>query len=120
MSDFAAEWERCAPWLEAALVHCGGTHDLADVKGCVERGTATFWPGGQAAMITEIVDYPKMRTLNFWLAGGDLAELRDVLRLKAETYARHMGCKYATIVGRAGWARALGYSPIHATCAKEL
>lgn len=120
MSDFEAAWERCAPWLEAALEHSSGTHTLADVKACVERGTALFWAGKDAAMVTEITDYPQLKALNFWLAGGDLAELRDTLRPLAEAYAKAHGCRFATIVGRAGWARALGYSPVHSTCAKEL
>lgn len=120
MSDFATEWARCAPWIEAALEHCGGTHTLDDVRAVVERGDATFWAGRKAAMVTEVCAYPQFTTFNFWLAGGDLGELRDELRLLAEAYYAARGCRYATITGRAGWARALGYRPIHHTCAKEL
>jgi hypothetical protein len=117
---FEDEWERCRPWLEGALEHCGGTHSLDDVRRCVEQRSARFWAGREAAMVTEIVTYPQFSTLNFWLAGGDLGELRDELRPQAEAYARDLGCRYATIVGRAGWAKALGYRPVHWTCAKEL
>lgn len=120
MSDFDAEWARCSPWIEAALAHANGTHELADVRDAVMRGEAIFWAGEKAAMVTEMNVYPRIRTFNFWLAGGDLAELRDIMRPRAEAYYKALGCKAATITGRPGWARALGYEPLHYTCAKEL
>lgn len=120
MRVFADDWARCAPWIEAALGHAHGTHTLEDVHGAVIRGDADFWAGRNAAMVTEVVTHPQFKTFNFWLAGGDLAELRDELRPQAETYARLRGAKFATITGRPGWARALGYKPLFFTCAKEL
>lgn len=120
MSDFETEWARCSPWIEAALAHANGTHDLADVKAAIDRGEATFWNGHRSAMVTEIHAYPKFTTFNFWLAGGDLDELRDVLRPLAEQFYAAQGCRYATITGRPGWARALGYRTLHHTCAKDL
>lgn len=117
---FDEEWDRCAPWIEAALVHANGTHTLGDVKASVIRRDARFWAGRNAAMVTEVNDYPQFKALNFWLAGGDLAELRDEMRPAAEAWAKTLGCRYAAVIGRLGWARALGYRPIHHTCAKEL
>lgn len=118
--SFAAEWARCAPWLEAALAHAHGTHALSDVREMVERREARFWAGRRAAMVTEVHEFPRMRVLHFWLAGGDLAELRDEMRPLAEAWGREQGCTRATISGRRGWARALGYAPLAWTCAKEL
>lgn len=118
--DFDREWARCAPWLQAALDAGPRTHTLEDVRGCVQRGTAQFWCGRNCAIVTELVTYPQVKTMNFWLAGGDLAELRDELRPLAEAYAKANGARFATIVGRPGWSRALGYERVHATCAKEL
>lgn len=117
---FAEAWERCSPWIEAALERASGTHDLEDVRACVGRGEATLWAGRNAAVVTERVDYPKFSTFHFWLGGGDLTEIRDVLIPRAEAHYAAQGCRYATITGRRGWARALGYAPIHYTCAKEL
>lgn len=118
--SFEEEWRRCGPWLAAALEHARGSHTLDDVRAMVETGQARFWAGGRAAMVTEIHDYPRLRALHFWLAGGDLAELRDVLRPMAENWAKARGCTRATIAGRRGWARALGYQEIATLCAKEL
>ena len=117
---FADDWARCAPWLEAALEHCGHTHSLDDVRACVERGTASFWPGAHAALVTEIVSLPCKTVLNFWLGGGNLTEIRDHLVPRAEAHGKTQGCTMAVINGRQGWAKALGYSPLYYTCAKEL
>lgn len=125
MSDgsltFDGEWGRCAPWLQAALDRLpAATHSLDDVKDLVICGKARFWAGRSAAMVTELNEYPRLTTFNFWLAGGDLAELRDELRPQAEDHYRALGATWGTVVGRLGWARALGYRPLHFTCAKEL
>lgn len=123
VSLFEVEWARCARWIEAALEMAHGTHDLADVKARVEAGDARFWAGRNAAMVTTQQDYPKLKSFTFWLAGGDLDELRDELRPMAEAHYRARGCTYATIYGRRGWVKALaneGYHEIHTTVAKEL
>lgn len=117
---FAEDWARCAPWIEAALVHAHGTHTLDDVKAAILRGEADFWAGRNAAMVTELINHPQLKSFNFWLAGGDLAELRDELRPRAEAFGREHGAKFATIIGRQGWARALGYEPLFHVCSKEL
>lgn len=118
--DFDSEWARCAPWLQAALDEGPPTHTLEDVKACIERREAMFWAGRKAAMVTEINIYPRCKALHFWLAGGDLAELRDELRPMAEAHAVRNGCQFVSIAGRRGWSRALGYRPVHYTCVKEL
>lgn len=121
MSDFEAEWTRCAPWIEAALARAGGTHNLADVRVLVESCECRFWAGRNAAMVTEVQVWPRTTWFLFWLAGGDLLELRDELRPSGEAYARERGCSRVLIVGRQGWARALpGYETVAWTCAKEL
>lgn len=121
MSDFDAEWARCALWIEAALEACGGTHDLADVEALVRSREVRFWAGARSAMITELQVWPRKTVLLFWLAGGDLAELRDELRPAAEAWAAEQGATRFAVVGRAGWARSLpGYKPVATVCAKEI
>ncbi|WP_374576122.1 hypothetical protein [Phenylobacterium sp.] len=118
--SFENEWARCSHWIAAALEHARGAYALEDVLEIVRLGDARFWAGRQAAMVTEIHEYPRVRALHFWLAGGDLAELRDHLRPMAEAWGRAQGCTRATIIGRKGWARALGYQEVATVCAKEL
>lgn len=117
---FEDEWARCAPWIEAALEHGGATHALEDIEALVRAREARFWAGREAAVVTEVQTWPRMKVLNVWLAGGDLAELRDELRPLVEAYGVAEGCQRMLVPGRQGWARALGYRPQFWICTKEL
>jgi hypothetical protein len=115
------EWERCSPWLQAALDHASGDYTLADVLELVRKGDAQFWAGRQSAIVTQVDEYPHSRVLTLWLGGGDLRELSDDLIPRAETFGRECGCTRSRIIGRQGWARALagdGYRPVAAVVEK--
>lgn len=114
------DWERCAPFIEAALKHANGTHSLADVLRLIAEGEAQFWPFDDAAIVTEIVKYPQRTVLRFWLAGGKLETL-----LKAEPeiveWSKQWGCDGVEIIGRRGWNRALnGYKSNSSIMVKDL
>jgi hypothetical protein len=121
--SFAEDWVRCAPWLDAALAHAGGTHGLDNVRGLVEAGEARFWVGRASAAVTLVERDPGGPRLMIWLAGGDLRELQDDLLPLAEAWGRAAGCRRAMVVGRAGWERSLkakGYAPLARVIAKDL
>lgn len=117
------EFARCAPWIEAALKYDGETHTIEDVMLSVAAGERQFWPGQRSAVITEVVRYPRKTALNFWLAGGDLQELKTMLA-PIEQWAREQGCERITLAGRRGWERTFmreaGYTPQWSVMAKEL
>lgn len=118
---FEEEWARCGPWLEAALALTRGTHSLEDVRRAVETGECRLYTGRASALVCEMQDWPQRKVLLLWLAGGDLAELRDELRPLAERWGREQGCTHVSIIGRPGWARALPeYEQIAVVCGKEL
>lgn len=117
---FEAEWERCAPWIEAALVHSHGAYGLGDVKASVEARQSRFWAGVNAAAVTQVERHPNFPTLSIWLAGGDLDELRHDMLPQMEAHGREQGCRFVTILGRPGWARAINYQPMYYVCGKEL
>ncbi|HUO23650.1 MAG TPA: hypothetical protein VMU59_14130 [Caulobacteraceae bacterium] len=103
----AQAWARCLPYIEAALAHAGGTHDIEDVARLIEQGRAHFWPGRRCAVVTEFYDYPRLRACNIWLLGGDLKALL-AMEPAIVAWARTQGC--ARLMGggpRTGWARAL-------------
>jgi hypothetical protein len=117
-----AELNRCAPWIEAALEYTGGTHTLDNVIAEIYSGKLQFWAGTNCAIVTEIEVYPQTKTLHFFLAGGDLAELRE-MTAKLEIWAKGIGCKAATLTGRKGWEKPLagdGYTPKWFVLAKDL
>lgn len=117
------EWERCAPWLQAALINGGDYYDLSDVEQAVRAGEALFWPGEKSAVVTQVWRFPKATILNFWLAGGDMTEIVDDMRPVIEAYGKVQGCTKTVVVGRLGWVRALkgaGYTPVWTAVAKEI
>jgi hypothetical protein len=119
----SAEWERCAPWITSALEHAGDVYTLSDVEFLIRTGAAKFWPGRHSALVTRIERYPRATWLLLWLAGGDLAELRDDLRPLAEAWGLSQDCTKSIIMGRLGWSKALageGYAPTALVVGKAL
>lgn len=118
------EFTRCRPWLEAALEYSGGDFDIADVAALLAEGKVQLWPGEKAAIITEMMQYPKKAVLNFFLAGGDLDELQKMTP-HIEQWAKEQGCSRVSLHGRRGWDRTfltkeLGYRPEWWVLAKEI
>jgi hypothetical protein len=111
LSGVLAEFDRCWPWLEAALRHGGDRHTKESIWAGIVRGQYQFWPYGRSAGITHVDVYPTCSVLQLWLVGG---ELDDVLAHEPElaAWAKAVGCAAMQLVGRPGWAkalRALGY-----------
>jgi hypothetical protein len=90
--------------IEAALSYADATHTYEDVAEMVAAGRAQFWPGPDSVIISEIVEYPQKKVLNFFIAGGHLAEL-ERMAPKILEWGKLKGCSKATMVGRKGWQR---------------
>ncbi len=119
---FDAEWNRCAPWLQAALEY-DQCHDLSDVKAKVLADECQFWPGLKSAIVTEVIDTPKVRSLHIWLVGGDLKELVSDMLPVITDFAKRAGCSRMSVAGRKGWERVLlgkGFVPAWRVAMKEL
>jgi hypothetical protein len=91
--------------LERALLQGGPTHTLGDVADRIKDNRAQFWGRDDGMIVTEYLQFPLMRMVNYWLVAG---VLRDCLALQAEidAQARADGCDFAVATGRRGWARA--------------
>ena len=103
---FLDRFQKSADFINAALVYAHNSHTLEDVLKAVVKGDAQFWYDENAALVTEIIDYPQRRTLRFWLAGGDLTALKG-LEQEAINWSKGWDCTACEIVGRRGWGRAL-------------
>jgi hypothetical protein len=115
MSYWEKDWDRCEGWLQAALDESPiMTHTLTEVRAGLEDGSAQLWPAHDAAAVTEILVYPTgLRTLNYWLGGGNLDTILAGFPV-LEAFARHKGCDAIEAKGRRGWApvcRKLGFGP---------
>lgn len=115
------EFNRCWPWLAAAVERYGPTHRREHVWAEIESGRAQLWPSPHAAMVTVVKEHPTgFSEVLGWLAGGDLSEIKPLIPT-IEKWAKQAGCHRAVIMGRKGWSRAFdGYEPSLAVMVKEI
>lgn len=108
MVDLEA-WERSKPHLQAALDAGGNTHGLDDVFTGLQSGDYQFWHTPDAYCVTEILDFPKKKILNFWLAGGNLKVLMEIIEPVAWAWGRSVGCERSLgqFIYRRGWERSV-------------
>lgn len=104
-------WERVAPWIADALATGGGTHELEDVHHAIRAGRMQLWAGERCALVTELVDYPRLRAVRIFCAGGHLndalAELLDMER-RVVAFGKVNGATRCELIGREGWKRVFG------------
>jgi hypothetical protein len=109
--------------VEAALEYSGGTHNFDDVAEMVEDHRLQLWPAKDSVVLTEIIVYPQLKNLHYFLAGGDLDELSR-MRPLIESWGKSVGCTRVTLAGRRVWEKTFlkdeGYSPQWAVLAKDL
>ena len=74
MSDLE-HLKRLRHHVEAALEYSGGTHNFDDVAEMVGDHRLQLWPASNSVVLTEIIVYPRLKNLHYFLAGGDLDEL---------------------------------------------
>jgi hypothetical protein len=122
MSDLE-HLERLRQHVEAALEYSGGTHHFEDVLDMVKDSRLQVWPATKSIVLTEIIVYPRLKNLHYFLAGGDLDELSR-MRPMIESWGKSVGCTRVTLAGRRGWSKTFlqdeGYSPQWSVLAKEL
>ena len=115
--------ERLRHHVEAALEYSGGTHNFEDITQMVEDHRLQLWPAKDSVVLTEIIVYPRLKNLHYFLAGGDLDELSR-MRPMIESWGKSLGCTRVTLAGRRGWQKSFlkdeGYSPQWSVLAKEL
>lgn len=112
-----------ARWLENALA-IDGTHSLEDVHTALAEGKAQLFACATGACVTEVVQTPRKKYLRVWLAGGDMAAMRE-LHPQVMAYGRSQGCTSVVMHGRKGWERTFltreeGWRPALVTFEREI
>ena len=93
--------------IEDALSYSGGTHLFEDVAHAVADGRMQAWVNGQTIAITEIIVYPRLKSLHVFLAGGNRKELFQMINAAWE-WGQSIGCSKMTLAGRKGWTKLMG------------
>jgi len=96
-----------------ALAYSGGTHTVEDVLDQIRSGHMQVIDGERSLIVTEVIDYPRLRALHAFLVAGDMGEILDVLQPRLIELARELRCTRITCAGRFGWTRVL---PSHGWC----
>lgn len=96
--------------IEPALNYSGNAFSWHDVLDRVASGKAKIWNNGDAAGVTEVLNFPQKRVCNVWLAGGRMESLLSMLD-DVLVWAKENNCSEVTVQGRKGWQRILpGFS----------
>lgn len=105
-----------------ALEHSGGSHTFQNIVDSVQNEVMQFWPMEKSCLVTEVINYPRLKTLHIFLAGGDLEEIKSINNT-LEFLCQEIGADYISLSGRRGWIKALadiGYELSHVTLAKKV
>ena len=120
--DLRSEFDGVADLLKQALDLGAPTHNIADIRAGVLSGKYQLWTAPHSAIVTEMVDHPRMRVCYCFLAAGDAEEIGH-MRHALEEGARAAGAEMAVLIGRKGWERVLeveGYTKAAVVLGKML
>lgn len=117
--EYTAPHERARPFVEAALHDGGGRWTFEDVIAEIEAGEAHLWRFERSVVVTRFLDEPAGRTLFYWLAGGDLEEIK-AREPDMTAWGKSQGCNRKMLVGRRGWEKALGWKVAGVMLAEDI
>lgn len=118
--DIRNEFLRVKDWLQDAMEYNGGEITLKGVWEGLLSGQFVLLTTFDSAVVLEPVSYPNKTSINFFLAGGDMTQLRQIEDYVCQ-WARDAGYDSVTIFGRRGWLRHLdGYKERAVFMEKEL
>jgi hypothetical protein len=110
-----AVWDEAAILLSPAIEMAAGRHSLSSTLDQLRSGHMQLFLAVKddvpiAAAVTQVLEYPAASWLVVLFCGGKgLPEWGKDGIAAIEDWARRCGCSGVEIVGRAGWAMALGY-----------
>jgi hypothetical protein len=101
--EWEVQWQRCKPLLVKAMKY-QDTYTIEDIEDKIRSGIALLWPGKKSAMVTELIPFPQMLSMNILVFGGNFEEFEEMLK-HIEKFAKKAGIKRLYGGGRKGWIR---------------
>lgn len=92
---------------------------MGDVYSEIASGQKQLWVEGESAVVTQICPYPQMLSIELFLIGGELKEIKSIVQEILDR-AKVCGIKRAQMGGRSGFTRALGFKELGAFMTKEI
>jgi hypothetical protein len=116
------EIKRCRKYLEPVFERYD-TYNWQDVVENIEKGRWFLLAYPTSALLIEIIQYPRKKTLYIPAVGGNLDEVTSAQE-QLETIAKKQGCKDIEFRGRKGWEKVAkkfkGYKTHYVVINKEL
>jgi hypothetical protein len=111
--------------IQSALDEAGNTLSVEDVLRAVDEGRYQLWAHEDSVVVTEILEYPQAKVLNFLLAAGSSPTLSKMCPVLEAWGSEVEGCRLAATTGRRGWERSFltkehGWKATHVVLTKEL
>lgn len=100
----------------------GDTHTVGDIADHILSGRFQYWAGDGAGIVTEVLEYPRKKVLNYFLGFGAL-DACLALQPQIEAFAYANGCRVVICAGRHGWEKILpahGWRKMWSVMAKEI
>ena len=111
LDEVLRHWPQIEAHLRRATERTG-CYEPIDLLRMAFAGAVGIWlcegrKGIEAAVVTEVKQYPRKRILDVLFAGGgNMAEWMPELRVAIDKHAREMGCDHIASIARKGWIKA--------------
>jgi hypothetical protein len=116
IEEVVRRWSEIEPVLARATTRTG-CYEPIDLLMMAANGKAGLWlckHGDEidAALVTQVVIYPRRRILEVIFGGGNNLKRWVETAVEAiDQHASELGCSHVACVGRSGWVRAWGAHP---------
>lgn len=110
--DIDRVWEKVAPLVDRAMEYADGKMETSDIYKGLKDKKMQLWIVDGGIWVTQIVNYPKSRRMEWMAAAGEYKNWHENFPLLFD-WARAQGCDAVEIGGRKGWGRKLGFEEIH-------
>tara|TARA_R110002167_G_scaffold50981_4_gene147936 strand:- start:542 stop:1012 length:471 start_codon:yes stop_codon:yes gene_type:complete len=127
--DVGLIWKQIKPLLLKPLEIDGFAYMPKDIFDSLLKKKMQLWISWnvkqnnvEAAIVTEIIDYPRLRSCRYFLAGGtNMKSWFNPIKEQIEQWAKLNKCQRIELVGRKGWVKWLrDYKQKHIILMKDL
>ena len=126
--DVGLIWKQIEPLLLKPLEIDGFAYMPKDIFDSILKKKMQLWISWngktnvvEAVIVTEIIDYPRLRSCRYFLAGGtNMKSWFNPMKEQIELWAIQNNCQRIELVGRKGWVKWLkDYKQKHIILMKE-
>jgi hypothetical protein len=120
LSNKSEAWAKARGFLKEAIAACDGTYSEDDILKAVLDGRYALFLGERSAMVCSFENFPRMKVIHGFLAGGELEEVKAMEADISEQAGRN-GFQRVELSGRRGFLKVFpGYRELCTTIIKDL